>query len=202
MSRDGTGDDASAVERGLFPIHPQWFKIGFYVFLLLWLGYLLVETLSYSRFEDLFFPYIVGAPVALLILLQLFVIRFPAAVERLTPERRGATGEGGELQQRFETATESTERRSKEEKERYELVMISWVVLLPFMMYLVGMGWTLLLYVFSFTWYFVRDARLAALVTAVVTVFVYVLFIHFLGMIIWTGLWGVPDPLRQLDLLF
>lgn len=202
MSGDETGEEASADEPGLFPVPPHWFKLGFYLFLLVWLGYLLAQTLRYTRFEDLFFPYIVGIPVAVMILLQLVIVRFPAVVERVTPERRGAAEAGDELQQRFETATEAAGRRTKEEKERYELVMIAWVVLLPFMMYAVGMGWTLLAYVFSFTWYFVRDVRLAALVTTIVTVFVYVLFIHFLGMIIWTGVWGVPDPLRQLDLLF
>lgn len=201
MSREeSTGEDAE-LERGLFPIHPRWFKIGFYVFLLSWLGYLLLETLRYDEFEDLLFPYIIGVPVGLLILIQLFIVQYPDLVDRITPERRGASAEDGELQQKLETAAETPGIRSKSEKERYELVMIAWVVVLPFMMYFVGMGWTLIAYVFSFTWYFVRDVKLAALVTVVVTVFVYVLFIHFLGMIIWTGEWGIPDPLRYADLM-
>lgn len=201
MSQETVSREEGGVEEGLFPIDGKWFKVSFYVFLLLWLGYLLVETQSYREFEDLLFPYIIGIPVGLLILLQLFIVQYPDLVDRITPERRGAPAEGGELQQRFETVAASGQGRPKAEKERYELVMMAWVIVLPFMMYYVGMGWTLLLYVFSFTWYFVRDVRLAATVTAVVTVFVYVLFIHFLGMIIWTGELGIVDPLRYVDLM-
>lgn len=201
VGTDGSaGEEPSPVEAGLFPVHPRWFTLAFYGFLLAWLGYLLVETQSYRQFEDLLFPYIVGIPVGLLILIQLFIVQYPDLVDRMTPDQHGETGEGGELQQRFETAATERTQRPKAEKERYELVMMAWVVVLPFMMYYVGMGWTLLLYVFTFTWYFVRDVRLAAIVTAVVTVFVYVLFIHFLGMIIWTGELGIVDPLRWLDL--
>jgi hypothetical protein len=197
-----TRSDDEAVEEGLFSVNPKWFKVGFYLFILLWLAYLLVETLSYSKFEDLLFPYIIGLPVGLLILIQLFIVQYPDLVDRVTPERRGATPGDEELQHRIETATESAGSRPKAEKERYELVMMAWVTVLPFMMYYVGMGWTLIVYVFAFTWYFVRDVKLAALVTTVVTAFVYVLFIHFLSMIIWTGELGIPDPLRYLDLLF
>lgn len=199
--RDPSSEDETAAEQGLFDVDPRWFKIGFYLFLLLWLGYILLETLSYRAFEDLFFPYIVGIPVALLILLQLFIVQYPDTVERITPERRGATAGDDELQERFDTATEAGGNRTKSEKERYELVMMAWVVVLPFMMYFIGMGWTLIVYVFAFTWYFVRDLKLATLITVVVTAFVYVLFIHFLGMIIWTGELGIPDPLRYLDLM-
>ena len=194
-----SGDDAPA-EEGLFPVDGKWFTVGFYVFLLLWLAYLLWETQSYREFEDLLFPYIIGIPVGLLILLQLFIVQYPDAVDRLTPNHQAARAEGGELAQRFEAAA-SGSTRPKAEKERYELVMMAWIIVLPFMMYYVGMGWTLLVYVFSFTWYFVRDVKLAATVTVVVTAFVYVLFIHFLGMIIWTGEIGIVDPLRYLDLM-
>lgn len=185
-----------ADEAGLFAVDPKWFQVAFYGFLLAWLVYLLFETLSYTKFEDLFFPYVIGIPIGLLILIQLFTIRFPAVVDRLTPAApEAATASESELQRRFEEAQETRSRRSKAEKEKVELVMIAWVTILPFMMFYVGMGWTLILYVFGFTWYFVRDLKRAGLVTLIVVVFVYVLFINILEMIIWRGVFDLPDPL-------
>lgn len=193
-------DDADA-EPGLFQVDPKWFKIGFYVFLLLWLVYLLWETTTYERFEDFFFPYVVGVPILLLTVLQLLIFRYPTIVARLTPDRQSPSEGEGDLQQRLAEATE-TSSRPKAEREKYELVMIAWVVALPFMMFYIGMGWTLILYVFGFTWYFVRDLKTAVSVTAVVVVFVYILFIRFLDMIIWFGEFGLADPLVYLDDLF
>lgn len=196
---DPAAGDGSESDPGLFDIDPQWFKIGFFVSLLLWLAYILWETTSYDRFEDTFFPYVVGIPIVLLIVLQLVIIRYPAVVDRFTPEQAGAAETGDdELQQRLEEATERT-GRTKREKEKYELVMIGWIIVLPFMMFYIGMGWTLVLYVYAFTWYFVRDHKTAASVTVVVVLFVYVLFIRFLDMIVWVGQFGLADPLELID---
>lgn len=200
MSRDTSTDDQSAAERGLFPVRPLWFKIGFYLFLLLWLGYMIWETTSYTEFEDYFFPYLLGVPLVLLILLQLFILQYPEAVETALPEEEVASHESeDEIEARVEAAQTTHGRESKAEKETYELYMIAWVTLLPFMMYFVGMGWTMIVYVFAFTMFFTRSLKWSAIMTVTVTAFVYILFIHLLGMIIWTGTLPVPDPLEQLD---
>lgn len=201
-NQDLTSTGGSDAEPGLFEVDPKWFKVGFYLFLLLWLVYLLWETTTYDRFEDFFFPYVVGIPILVLTVLQLFIFRYPAIVDRLTPDRQDAAPEGeDDLQQRLAKATETT-GRPKAEREKYELVMIGWVIALPFMMFYIGMGWTLILYVFGFTWYFVRDLKTAASVTVVVVLFVYILFIRFLDMIVWFGVFGLADPLAYLDGIF
>lgn len=194
------GEDATTAdeEPGLFDVDPVWFKIGFYLFLLLWLGYILVETTRYTRFEDTFFPYIIGVPIVILVLLQLVVIRYPEVVDRFKPDQQPLGANEGELQQRIAEATDISSR-PKDEKERYELVMLGWVIVLPFMMFYLGLGWTLFLYVFAFTWYFVRDLKLAILVTVIVVVFVQVLFLQFLDMIVLPGEFGLADPLVYID---
>lgn len=198
-AEESASDDADPEEEGLFDIDPIWFKVGFFVFLLLWLAYILWETTSYDRFEDEFFPYVVGIPLLLMLVLQLTIIRYPSIVDRAMPSRsETAADEDDELQQRLEQATDQA-ARPKQEQERYEILMIGWIIILPFMMFYIGMGWTLVLYVFAFTWYFVRDIQTAATVTVVVFVFVYVLFIRFLDMILWTGQFELVDPLGYLD---
>lgn len=203
MSRDSASEAAPdrtpGDDPGLFDVDPVWFKTGFFVFLLLWLVYILWETTSYDRFEDTFFPYVVGVPIVLLLLLQLTIIKYPGLVDRVMPDRpAGGSADEGELQQRLEQATQKS-ARTKSEQERYEILMIAWIIVLPFMMFYIGMGWTLILYVFAFTWYFVRDLRTATAVTAIVVLFVYILFIGFLDMIVWTGEFGLVDPLEYLD---
>lgn len=193
-------DDADRdYEPGLFDVDPQWFKLGFYLFLALWLVYILVETTSYTRFEDTFFPYVVGIPIAILLAIQFVAIRYPDLIDRVKPDDDavGATSDD-ELQQRLAEATDRT-ARSKREREKYEIVMIGWVIVLPFMMFYLGLGWSLILYVFTFTWYFMRDLKTATVVTLIVVAFVQLLFLQFLDMIVLPGELGLPDPLVYLD---
>lgn len=180
-------------EEGLFPVDGRWFKIGFYLFLLGWLAYLMAETAGYTNREDWLFPLLVAAPIAILLLIKLITIQYPGIAERALPDS-ASSGED----EMFEDVQEVGARNTKAAKEKYELVMIGWVLLLPFMMYFVGMGWTLILYTFAFTLYFTRDVRTSALVTGIVIVFVWVLFIEILQLIIWDGTLGLPDPLGLL----
>lgn len=188
-----TDGGATEEEAGLFPVDGRWFKIGFYLFFLLWLGYLLAETLSYTNRQDWLFPIIIGIPLALLLVVKLVTIQFPGLTERVLPD--SASSEEDEM---FEAVQEVGARNTKSEKEKYELVMIGWIILLPFMMYFVGMGWTLIVYTFAFTWYFTRSVRTSAMVTAIVIVFVWILFIEILQLIIWDGVLGLPEPLETL----
>lgn len=186
-------DGDTVKEEGLVPIDGKWFKMGFYLFLFGWLAYLLVETSSYSNRQDWLFPVIIGAPLVLLTAAKLLTIQYEGIVERVLPDS-DTSGEDD----MFEAVQEVGARNSKAEKEKYELVMIGWVILLPFMMFFVGMGWTLIIYTFGFTWYFTRSVRTSALVTVIVIVFVWVLFIEILSLIVWDGALGLPAPLKAL----
>jgi hypothetical protein len=180
-------------EEGLISIDGKWFKIGFYLFLSVWLAYLLFETSSYSNRQDWLFPAIVGGPLVLLLVIKLLTIQYQGIVERVLPDS-ASSGESD----MFEAVQEVGARNSKAEKEKYELVMIGWVILLPFMMFFVGMGWTLIIYTFGFTWYFTRSVRTSAMVTVIVIAFVWVLFIEILSLIVWDGALGLPAPLKTL----
>jgi hypothetical protein len=178
---------------GLFPVPDEWFTIGVYLFLFVWMGYMVFEALGYSSREDYLFPLVIGVPVMLMIVLRLLRLRFTETVERLLPEASRESEDDP-----VSEAEEDAPRRPKRERELYELFMIGWVILLPFMMFTVGMGWTLIFYTFGFTWFFTRNLKTAAMVTAVVIAFVWVLFIELLGLIIWDGMLDIPGPLRIL----
>lgn len=185
--------DGGTVEEdeGLFPVGGKWFQVGFYLFLLSWLGFMLFEAYGYTREQDYLFPLVVGVPVMLLLLLKMLIVLYPKVATRLLPSE----AEGDSM---FEGVEGVGTRNSKAEKEKYELIMIGWIIILPFMMYFAGMGWTLIVYTFAFTWYFTRSVRQAAMVTVVVIIFVWVLFIEILSLIVWDGTLGLPAPLETL----
>lgn len=185
-------------ENGLFSIRPIWFTIGFYSFLTIWAVYLLYEAVSYTRFEDYALPYLLIPFLLILLLLKMIMAIFPGKVKQISPNKS---------RDELVTEDESTDAiknqvdeqmgmssRSKAEQEKYEILMIAWVTLLPFMMYIIGMGWTVILYVFGFSWYFLRDIKIALQTTVGVTLFTTILFVNILDMLIWDGLLGLPDP--------
>lgn len=201
MSQEAETSSETA-EGHLFPVPSQWLEIGFYLFLLVWLAYLLNETLDYTQFEDYFFPLVLGVPLVILLVFHLVTLRYPGIVERIHPEA-GESEAQSEIQSRVEEieVEEEEAARTPAERERWEIYMIAWVIVLPLMMYYVGMGWTIVVYTFGFTVFLTRDLRQSLVVTGVVIVFIYVLFLRLLEMIIWRGVWDLPDPLSYLDAL-
>lgn len=187
-----TDGGATAADEGLFPVDGKWFTIGFYTFLLLWLLYILWESWGYADRQDFLFPFVVGIPILLLLVLKIITTQYPVIVEKVMPEDAGES----EL---FEGVEGTGSRESKSEREKYELYMIGWIIILPFMMFYIGMGWTMLIYTFAFTWFFTRDVKTSALVTVVVMFFVWILFIEILSLIIWDGRLGLTGPLEIID---
>lgn len=185
-------------KEGLFGVPPIGLKIGFYLFLLIWMGYIVSEASTYSRIENYFFPILIGVPVIMLIMIQFVIIKYPWIIDRVKPDQ---PGKDSDMFEAVEDLTESP--RTKVQEYKYEIVMIGWVILLPVMSYYLGMGFTTLIYTFSLTLYLTRDLRTSVLVTAAVVMFVWILFIEILGMIIWDGVFDFPDPFRVLsDLRF
>lgn len=191
-----SGQDHSEESR-LFSVAPVWFSVGFYAVLFAWAAYLLYETLSFTAFEDYAIPYLLLPIVLLLTLLKMFTLLFPEKADRLRPGTQRSTTEAIKSQVESQSSENST--RTKAEQEKYELIMLAWVITLPVMMYVVGMGWSIILYVLGFTWYFTRDVKLAVFTTVGVTAFITFLFLYILDMIIWTGVLGLQDPLVHLD---
>lgn len=191
-----TGPD----EPSLFPVPGSWFEVGFYAVMLVWLAYLLYETLGYEAFEDYLFPYILGVPLAVLIIVHLVTVRAPWILDAILPGDETDV-EPSELQAMVEDSAVEDRTRPRAERERYEVYMLVWVTLLAAMMYFVGMGWTIVFYTFGLTWFLTRDVKQSLLVTAVVIVFIYVLFMEILRMIVWPGVLGIPDPLQFVERL-
>lgn len=191
-------------ESGLFPVAPVWFSIGFYALLFVWAAYLLYETLSFSAFEDYAIPFILLPVVLFLIALKAFILLFPEKADRLRPSDRADVT--GNIKRQVKKQSSENSTRTKAEQEKYELIMLAWVIALPFMMYVIGMGWSIILFVMGFTCYFTRDVKLAVLTTVCVTAFITLLFMYILDMVIWTGVLGLPDPLvyfnDQLEIFF
>ena len=184
-------------ESNLIAIPSLWRTIGFYLFLFGWTVYILRETLSYTQFEDYAVPYLMTGALLVLIPLKIFTLLYPDMTEKLMLQR-SESDVSDHVKKQVENQTDHSVR-PKREQEKYELLMIGWVTVLPFMMYGLGMGWTLLLYVFGFTWFFTRSLKLATITTVGVTAFIVVLFMYVLDMIIWTGIFGFPDPLVYLE---
>lgn len=184
-------------EPGLFPVDSVWFTIGFYTLLFVWALYLLYEAFSFSAFEDYALPFLMIPIVLLLIPIKLFTVLFPEAAQRIAPGDQ--SDPTGDIKNEVKNRSSEMSDRTKGEKEKYELIMIAWVVALPFMMYVIGMGWSIILYVFGFTWYFTRDLKTSIGVTVGVTAFITVLFMYILDMIIWNGILGLRDPLVYLN---
>lgn len=194
-----TDQSAAAKKEGLFPVRPMWFKLGFFLFLMAWLSYMLFEAAAWQSSEDYLFIYIL-APIVYAVLIYRSalllapdqVFHFVEQVEFLKDIREDESV--NETESMMETESEG--RESKAEEEKYAVYMLLWVAALPVAMYLFGMAWTLPIYIFGFTWFFTGDTKRAALVTTVAVAFIYLLFIEILNVLLWTGHLGLPNPLE------
>lgn len=189
--------DGGATEEGLFPLKSKWFRTIFYGAFLGWILYLLGTSMDW-QWDNRLFPVIAGSLGIVLIVLQLANIHFPAFFERLAPE--DSPGGGSRLSKDVEGVTaemddEAENGRSRRTRERYELYMVAWILALPILMYFFGMALTIPLYVIAFTWFFLRDMKTAILVSLVLSVFLYFLFIVLLEVQLWEGTLGLFDPL-------
>lgn len=175
-------DEASTKpETGLFDISPKQYKIGFYLILLGWIGYMFVKLQEFSHPADTLLPTILMALGIPLVVAKIAVIWRPEIAEYVMPDESGARGTvesmmgGDDIQ------------RSKEEREKIEIKMALWIVLLPISIYYLGIGWAILIYSFAFSMYFIRDVRTSIINAAVIVSLAYVLFVKVLGILIWEG---------------
>lgn len=181
-------------ESGLFPFRSEWFSLAFYVGIAAWVLLLLYWARSWQWTNKLF-PLLVGVPVVLFTLMQVVYVWYPGVFERLSPDRvTGGTAD--DLSEDLgETPEDNTVSRSKEEQQRWELYMLGWVTVLPVLMYVVGFAVSIPIYTFALGWFFLRDVRTALGLTVGVSLFIYVLFVLLLGVPLWEGILGIPDPL-------
>lgn len=159
----------------LYPLDPRWMTTLFYVGLLAWAIVLLIPSLEWS-WQNRLFPMIFTILAIVLACVQLFLLHFEDRLRWLIPE----TSETGSDEMNIEQNIDA-EGRSGRERERYELVMIGWVLVLPALLEVIGFLFAIPIYTFAFIWYFLRDVRTAVLTSALATAFVYLLFVRVLG---------------------
>lgn len=186
-----SGTDAEA---GLFSVHSKWFSLAFYAGIMAWVLLLLYWSRSWQWTNKLF-PLMVGVPVILFTLLQTVDVWYPDAFDRLHPNRVVGGGSDGLSEDLEETAEDDMSTRSKAEQQRWELYMLAWVTALPMLMYFVGFAISIPIYTFALGWFFLRDVRAASGLTVGVSLFIYVLFVLLLGVPLWEGVLGLPNPL-------
>lgn len=177
---EGSAPDSS--ESRLYPLSPVTMNTLFYLGLFVWAGIMLVFALDWG-WQDRLFPLVFTGAALLLIAIHLVVLHFGDRIQRFLPD----TAETGSDQMRFDETGE-TEARTGSTRERYELVMLVWVISLPISLYVIGFLSTIPLYTIAFIWYFNRDLRTAVLAAIVATVVVYGLFIEILGIRLPSGL--------------
>ena len=155
-------------ERTLLPVDAKWFEATFYGVIFAWIGWLLLQTRGWS-FEDRLFPRMVGLILMGLLVVQLVKALFPGLIESVTPDL-------SDEDPGFEIDTDRSDR-SRYERQKYELLMIGWVIALPLMLNFVGFILTVPIYLFAFLLYFLRDATKTAIITGLTTAAIYVLFV-------------------------
>lgn len=171
-----------ASESRLYPLSPVTMNTLFYLGLFIWAGIMLMSALDWG-WQDKLFPLVFAGAALLLIVIHLVVLHFGDQLQQFLPD----TAETGSDQMGFDE-TGGTKARTGRVRERYELLMIVWVITLPISLYVIGFLYTIPLYTIAFIWYFNRDPRTAILAAIVATVVVYGLFIEILAIRLPSGI--------------
>lgn len=170
--------DDRAFER-ITDIESRHWAALFFGLLLAYILLMVYTAIGYSADARLF-PIVIGVPLALLIVVQLFLLEFG--------ERLGIQSvdlfEG--IQQLSEV--EEGEEVSAAESARWEFEMILWSLATVVLIWTVGHILTLVLLVFGFIYAYERDLRRATIATVITFLFVYVLFIAILDANLWGGI--------------
>lgn len=174
-----SGDTAST---RLYPLGSDWMTTLFYGGLLAWALILFAIAWDWS-WGDKLFPLVFTGLASVLIVVQLTLIHFGDRLQWLVPD----TSETGTSEISMDAGSD-TEGRVGRERERYELIMIAWVLALPAMLQVIGFLSTIPVYTFVFIVYFIRNVRTAVLASALATGLVYLLFVRVLGIRLPEGL--------------
>lgn len=180
----GTTSTGSDDESRLYPLGPKTMTTLFYLGLFAWAAVMLAVSLGWN-WQDKLFPLVFSSLALLLIAMNLILLYWGEQVREFLPD----TAQTGSGEMRFED-TDDTESRTGSTRERYELLMIGWVITLPAALYVIGFLYTIPLYTVGFIWFFTRDLRTAVLAAAVATAMVYGLFVQVLGIRLPAGLFG------------
>lgn len=165
-------DAENASSENLLSIDYRWLRIIFYVGVIIWVSLLMVHTQEWS-FSDWLFPRLAGIFVVIFLLFEIIREVFPGYIESLSPETDNPSESFG--------ANISNNTRSKAEQEKYQILMVLWVILLPILLYYLGFLLTLPLYLLAFFAFFLSNRLRAIGLTLLMSIFIYTLFVQLLG---------------------
>lgn len=162
-------------------------EIGLLIGVIIWVLYLLPMALSWNRLADQLFPLLSIALVLLLSFIQLLRNISEKVDEIFTAKETDSFS-----QKDFGQSGEEIPAR---EDGKTIFTLMGWVVLFPIMIYYLGFGLATPIYTFSIFWYYHRDLKHTLVLSFILLIGMYVLFIWFLGIQVGSGALNVPDPL-------
>jgi hypothetical protein len=184
--------DTEQESRGLLPVEGRWLSLLFFAGLGVWIALLIYWSLPWN-WDNKLFPIMAGSLAVVLILSVVVEYAIPDIYDRLLPDFEFLEDADDEMTERMEeTGTVTT--RSKAERETYELIMLGWVVALPVLIYYAGFGLVIPIYTLAFGLYFLRDVKMSILMTLLITLFIWLLFVVILNVQLWEGTLGLLDP--------
>lgn len=171
-------------EERLIPISSTWLQTTFYLLLLVWAIYLLLQARNWSS-QDQLFPTLLGVLIVILIPLQLLKMHVRSVREFLESEEESSS---------VASAGRKTDR-SNREQEIHALIVIGWTTFLFLISYIIGFVYSIPLFVFLFVTYYLRDLKIAAVTSFVFSLCLYLLFVEVLNLRMWQGILALPSPL-------
>jgi hypothetical protein len=191
---DSTSDATAESSEGFFPI-----PIGETGLKLLFYGGLLVYVVSHIllardwSWENKLFPFLVGIPMVVLILVNMVLIKKPEIRERFTATDKPMSKMTEALSSDVDDTETVVERASR---HKSEIGITLWTISLPIAVYLLGFAYSLPTYVFVFILYYLRDLKKAIIGTVAFTAFSYVVFLVLLNLRMYHGVVGLPNILE------
>jgi hypothetical protein len=191
---DGTSDATAESTDGSFPIPvgETGLKLLFYGGLLIYVITHVVLARDWS-WENKLFPYLVGFPMIVLIVVNLVLVKYPSIRERFTATEKPTNKITEALSSSVDESETVTERAAR---HKAELGIVLWTISLPIAVYLLGFAWSLPPYVFVFILFYLRDLKAAITGTVLFTAFSYVVFLVLLNLRVYHGVLGLPNILE------
>lgn len=194
---EGGTDVQTRIATVLDSIEGRWYQFIFFVGLLAWVVGLLVVSLPWNWIDRLV-PTLVGGIMIVLLVVKLFKIVSPDRYRGVVDFWGGSSDEpdeeGDALQKELLSMTADSEHtRPRLEQFRYAIRMIGWALALPVMMFYIGIGNGLVLFLFGFGIDFFDSVTRAAAVTVLFSLIMYVFFMVILGIDPWRGALDVPN---------
>jgi hypothetical protein len=177
MSEQTADDDAGRTERRV-SLSPFAYKVVFYLVLLLWGGYLYLQTLDWTSNDRQF---------AVLVLAILFGVGI-LKIGQLVADQYGLVEFESSDGMMSAVDTDDGEEIPPAAQEKFEVVMISSIVITAVAVYYLGflnvLPWTVL----ALTYYLTRDLVRSTITAVVFFISIFVLFRLILGIRIFPGI--------------